>query len=111
MFMRQDDHNREVAKLYFEYFKHFTTVSTAVALVELVLYQAFALTLKTLIAGVDTLTLTLLLSIAGMIGVLLNAENGFQRIGGILTGLMGGIALSFFSGLLMFGVLFAYTTP
>lgn len=37
------EHNREVSKLCFEYFKHFTTITTAAALLELTLYQYFQL--------------------------------------------------------------------
>jgi hypothetical protein len=38
-----EEHNREVAKLYFEFFKHFTTIVTAVVLIEITFYQQFSL--------------------------------------------------------------------
>ena len=66
---RNDVPDREAAKLCFEFFKHFTTVSTTVALVELALVQFFEL--DSFIAGIGLVTsgITLLLSIFGMLSV------------------------------------------
>jgi hypothetical protein len=105
----RDEHNWEVMKLYFEFFKHFTTISTATAVVELVLYQQFSPSLKTLLAGVSTLAVTLLLSVIGMSVILTNSENVFPAIGTTLSILMILVGMFFFTGLLWFGTLFVYT--
>jgi hypothetical protein len=59
------EHNREVSKMCFEYFKHFTTVSTAAALVELALCQHFDLDLETILLALFLLGAALVISVSG----------------------------------------------
>jgi hypothetical protein len=108
---KRNEHNREAAKLCFEFFKHFTTITTAVALVELTLVQQFELTSDVVGWGLVLSGITLLLSIGGMFSVALPAavndelpETGF---GTFLLMLV--TALLFFFGLLVFA--FAAATP
>jgi hypothetical protein len=60
------EHNREVSNMCFEYFKHFTTVSTAAALVELALCQHFDLDLETILLALFLLGAALVISVSGM---------------------------------------------
>ncbi len=62
----QEEHNRDVSKLCFEYFKHFTTLTTASALVEVALYQHLGVDPIVLIVGLLMLGVTLGFSLAGM---------------------------------------------
>jgi hypothetical protein len=57
----------EISKLCFEYFKHFTTITTAAVLVELALYQQLGLSRASAILGVGTLGVTLWLCIRGLV--------------------------------------------
>ncbi len=108
---RYEEHDREVARLCFEYFKHFTTISTAAALVELALYQQFEVTSRVAVAGVVMLALTLLLSVVGMLVVPLRAdqEGSFSVAGTGIFALMIFTAIFFVSGAVAFGV--AAATP
>jgi len=61
------EQDAEISKLCFEYFKHFTTITTAAALVELALYQQLGLSRASAILGVSTLSVTLWLCIRGLV--------------------------------------------
>ena len=102
---RKREHNREVLKLCFEYFKHFTTISTAAALIELTLYQLFELTSRVAVGGLIVSGITVILSIAGMSSLSVGAaleEDEFPEVGGRIIALMFFTALSFVAGLLVF---------
>jgi len=62
----QEEHNRDVSKLCFEYFKHFTTLTTATAVVEVTLYEYLGVDTIVLIVGLLMLGVTLGFSLAGM---------------------------------------------
>lgn len=85
----EDENFREVSKMSFEFFKHFTTIATAAALIELAVYQQFQLDGKRVIVGVVMLGLTLLLSIMGMLYIPLRAnEKGELPKGGVYQALL-----------------------
>jgi hypothetical protein len=64
--LKQEEHNRDVSKLFFEYFKHFTTLTTATAVVEVALYEHLGVDTIVLIVGLLMLGMTLGFSLAGM---------------------------------------------
>jgi hypothetical protein len=102
----------EISKQCFEYFKHFTTITTAAALVELALYNQFAINTQAarfgVIFGVAALATTLLLCVTGLgllsVGTALKGE--FLKIGRFFRVLMASTATFFLFGV----VLFALTT-
>ncbi len=53
--------------MYFEYCKHFTTLTTAAALVEIAIYQHFDIYSVVAILGIGVLGVALMLSVAGML--------------------------------------------
>jgi hypothetical protein len=57
----------ETLKLYFEFFKHFTTLSTAIGLIELALFRELDLSVKAAIFGIGSMGATVLLSLIGML--------------------------------------------
>ena len=65
-----EDRGLEATKLFFESYKHFTTLSTAVALIALALFRELDLTTGSAIVCVSTLGITLLLSLIGMLSIL-----------------------------------------
>jgi hypothetical protein len=99
------DHNKEVAKLCFEFFKHFTTIATAAALVELAVYERLSLasTLPAII-GVFASGLTLVLSIIGMLLLPIQAgtRGEFPPFSGVVENLLLGTGLIFFGGIGLF---------
>jgi excisionase family DNA binding protein len=96
----------EISKLCFEYFKHFTTIATAAALLELALYQQLALNRVSAVLGVGMLGLTLLLCIIGLVPLTVgSAMNGqFLQIGLRLRIGMISTAFSFLLGVMIFGL-------
>jgi hypothetical protein len=65
-----EDHARPALNLYFEFFKHFTTLTTATALVVLAFYGALEQSSRAAYTGWIALGVTLLLSLLGMLDVL-----------------------------------------
>jgi len=101
---------REVSKQCFEYFKHFTTITTAAALVELALYNQLAVNTASarigVVLGVGALAITLLLCVAGLgllsVGTALTGE--FLEIGRFFRGLMVSTASFFLFGVVIFAL-------
>jgi hypothetical protein len=104
--LSQEEHKREVSKLCFEFFKHFTTISATAAAIELTLYQLFQLDSKVAIAGIVMLAVTLGLSVWGMLAVVFNAgtDEEFPGLSEKPFALMGITALLFGSGVLLFAL-------
>ena len=106
---------REASKQCFEYFKHFTTITTAAALVELALYNQLAFNTVSarlgVVLGVGALAMTLLLCVAGLgllsVGTALRGE--FLEIGRFFRGLMASTASFFLFGVVIFA--FAAVSP
>jgi hypothetical protein len=110
---KKDEHSREAAKLCFEFFKHFTTIATAVALVELALVQwQFELRSGQVVVGVVLSGITLLLSIVGMASLALRAAviNEVPETGVGTYLLILFTAAVFFTGIFMF-VVAAFPEP
>jgi hypothetical protein len=63
---RQEDHNWEALKLFFEFFKHFLTLITAIALVVVTLQRALGLGTGATIAVLVVLAINLALCLVGM---------------------------------------------
>ena len=103
---RKNEHDREAAKLCFEFFKHFTTLTTAVALVGLALVQRFELRLDTAGVGIVVLGITLLLSIWGMLSVAIPAviNDELPKMGVTTYIIMAFTAALFLFGVVMFAV-------
>ncbi len=98
--------DREATKLCFDFFKHFTTISTTVALVELALVQFFELDSDIAGFGLVASRLTLLLSILGMLVVAIPAAatDEIPETGPGTYILMFFTALLFFTGFLTFAL-------
>jgi hypothetical protein len=100
----------EISKQCFEYFKHFTTITTAAALVELALYNQLALNTAYarfgVVFGVAALAVTLLLCVSGLgllsVGSALKGE--FLEIGRFFRILMAGTASFFVFGVVLFAL-------
>ena len=94
----------EISKLCFEYFKHFTTITTAAALVELGLYEHLALYTESAIWGVSTLGLTLCLCVIGLVRLSIGTaiKGKFLPIGWLLKSLMVSTASLFLLGVMVF---------
>jgi hypothetical protein len=103
---RKYEHNREVAKLCFEYFKHFTSISTAAALIELTLFQYFQLSLTLTVVGLVFLATTLVMSVLGMFVLPSRAgrRGAFPELRGYVRVLMVLIAFLFILGIFLFDV-------
>lgn len=101
---RKDEHNREATKLCFEFFKHFSTLSITVALVEIALVQFFELDSKTAVVSSIASGVTLLSSIVGMLIVAIPAslDDEVPKTGSYTYILMFITAFAFFFGLLGF---------
>jgi hypothetical protein len=100
-----EEHNRELSKLYFDYFKHLTTINTAAAAAELALSEYLQLSGIAVIAGLGVLVLNLLLSIWGMLLVPTYADTWGRKVpegNGLLKGLRVGTAVLFFDGVAIF---------
>ena len=65
----------EATKLFFEFYKHFTTLSTAVALIVLALFRELNLATGSAIVGISTLGISLLLSSIGMFITIAKTES------------------------------------
>jgi len=78
---KDPEHSREVAKLCFDFFKHFTTIATAATLVELALFEQLQFDTVVAIIIVICSALTVVVSIAGMLFVSIRAgvEGVFLR--------------------------------
>lgn len=61
-----EERRREVLKLYFEFFKHLTTLSAATALVLLAVFREMGVSPVTTLASVAVLGVSLLVSFIGM---------------------------------------------
>jgi hypothetical protein len=96
----------EISKLGFEYFKHFTTITTAAALVELALYRQLGLNSSSALLGVGMLGLTLVLCIIGLVHLSVSAakEGEFLPIGRQLGRLMISAAWFFLFGIVIFAL-------
>jgi hypothetical protein len=100
----------EISKQCFDYFKHFTTITTAAALVELALYNQFAINTQSarigVIFGVAALAMTLLLCVTGLgllsVGTALKGE--FLEIGRFFRILMASTATFFLFGVVSFAL-------
>ena len=79
---RQEDHNWEAWKLYFEFFKHFLTLITAIALVVVTVQRALGLGTGATIAVLVVLAINLSLCLVGMYVVMWRLHQG----GGELPG-------------------------
>ena len=108
----QHEHSREAAKLCFEFFKHFTTITTAVALVELTLVQLFELSSNLVSFGLVASGITLFLSIWGMVSLALTAavDNELPETGFGTSLLIGFSAFTFLIGVVMFALIAAVPT-
>lgn len=100
------EQSTEISKLSFDYFKHFTTITTAAALVELALYQQLGLNKRSALLGVSMLGLTLVLCIIGLVRLSVGAaaKGTFSPIGRRLRGLMVSTAWFFLSGVGIFAL-------
>ena len=96
----------EVSKLCFEYFKHFTTVTTAAALVEIALYEQLGFTRASAVLGVSISGLSLLLCIVGLVVLSVGtaAKGEILPIGLFVRSLMVGTACFFLLGVTIFAV-------
>jgi len=96
----------EISKLCFEYFKHFTTIATAAALLELVLYRQLDLNTASAVLGVGLLGLTLLLCLLSLVPLSIGtARNGeLLRIGRLFRFGMMSTAGTYFLGLVIFAL-------
>ncbi len=97
----------EALKLYFEFFKHFTTLSTAIGLIELTLFQALDLSTDAAIFGLASMGATLLLSLSGMISMVVRPFQEDQGLfavkPGLWTFLLAALVISsFVASILMF---------
>lgn len=101
---RAEEHNRELWKLSFEYHKHFTTIATASAVVDLVLYRELGLSSDAALIGIYTLGFTLALAIVGMwvVPTRASAAGRFPSFGHRQAWVMALTAVSYFGGILMF---------
>ncbi len=103
---KRPDSDWEALKLYFEFFKHFTTLTTAVGLILIALFRGLDLSTNTVVFGVGCLGVTLLLSLVGMLLMVMKAahpEAGYKVRPGYPTFLLATFTVSFFfTGLLMF---------
>lgn len=71
---RDQEHDWEALKLYFEFFKHFTTLATAVALIVLAMFRGFDLSTKAAVFGLSMMGATLFLSLIGMLTAVVRAD-------------------------------------
>jgi hypothetical protein len=77
---RQFEREWEAVKLYFEFFKHFTTLTTAVALIVIGFFSVLDLNPRSFVLVLVALAFPLLLSLAGMVNALLHAQEwGFWK--------------------------------
>ena len=83
---QEEEYSREVAKLHFEFFKHFATISTATAVIVLALAAQQTLSLRTVVVGLASLGTTLIISVLGMFYVPAKAakRRQFKGSGGSL---------------------------
>jgi hypothetical protein len=107
---RREQHNWEVLKLYFEFFKHFTTLTSAIALLVIALQRALGLGAGAAIAVLVLLGINLLLCLSGMYVVMFRANDwGYSPSpGSVPFWLMVGTILAFVFGLI---VILAASTP
>ena len=108
---RRADHGWEALKLYFEFFKHFTTLSSAFALVVIALQRSVGLGPRTTTVMLVVLGVNLVLSLCGVYVVMFRArkldESPSPR--GLPVLLMWLTIIAFFAGL--FVMLFLSIPP
>jgi hypothetical protein len=108
---RRADHGWEALKLYFEFFKHFTTLSSAFALVVIALQRSVGLGPRTTTVMLVVLGVNLVLSLCGVYVVMFRArkldESPSPR--GLPVLLMWLTIIAFFAGL--FVMLFLRRVP
>jgi predicted neutral ceramidase superfamily lipid hydrolase len=71
---REEDRYREKLKLYFEFFKHFTTLAATIAVVLFALTATLGLATRPALVGVVAMGVTLLLSLLGLFSVMWKTE-------------------------------------
>ena len=103
---RQDEW--EALKLYFDFFKHFTTLTTASGLITLAISQAFHLEPRATVGVLTALAVPLALSLFGMANILMHAQEwgfwkfDFERDPGHLPLVLMGVTLVTFGAALLF---------
>ncbi len=75
----KEEGRREALKLYFEFFKHLTTLNTAAALVMLAIFREMEAPLVSTLTAVILLGLSLLVSLLGMAVVVRSVERAEER--------------------------------
>jgi hypothetical protein len=100
---RKDERGWEALKLYFEFFKHFTTLSSALAVVVIALQRSLGLGSGATLPILILLGINLLLSLVGMYVVMFRANNWrySPAPGALPFTLMVLTIIAFFSGLLV----------
>ena len=97
---RGQEREWESLKLYFEFFKHFTTLATAVTLILIATGQTFEVPAGPVVSGVVLMGTALLLSLIGMLTTVLRVQMDLRvRPGSLTLGLAVIIVTVFFSGL------------
>jgi hypothetical protein len=106
---RKEERGWEALKLYFEFFKHFTTLSSALAVVVIALHRALGLGSGAMLPILVLLGINLLLSLVGMYVVMFRANNWRDTPdpGGLPFALMVFTIFAFFLGLIVVLVLSA----
>jgi hypothetical protein len=106
---RKEENGWEALKLYFEFFKHFTTLSSALAVVVITLQRALDLGSGATVRILVFLGINLFLALVGMYVVMFRANNWRDRPdpGGLPFALMVLTIIAFFLGLVVVLVLSA----
>ena len=104
----KEEHYREVSKMYFEYCKHFSTLITAAALIEITIYQQFDISPVVAVSSIVVLSIALVFSVSGIFLLPLRASiNGkFSHKDTVTTvgALMAVIAFLFVIGIFAFAI-------
>ena len=98
-----EERSGEALKLYFEFFKHFTTIATAVGILVVALHREMGMASASVFIALISLGLALAVSIFGMLTMVAKAsgEFGAQEPGRGTWVLAGTTALMFLTGLVV----------
>jgi hypothetical protein len=114
---KQGEREWEAIKLYFEFFKHFTTLTTAIALISIGFFGVLNLKPQSFVMVLIALAIPLLLSLAGMVNALLHAQSwgfwkfDFDRDPGTVPFILAALTVMFFIFALLAVVLAAAPPP
>ena len=102
---RKEERGWEALKLYFEFFKHFTTLTTAVGIIFLALFREFDFHTGSAVFGLSSLAGALFLSLIGLVALLAKGiDSSPLRVRpGYPTFLLAAFVMSlFFAGVVAF---------